>query len=154
VTIFGEPAPITKVIAPVVPRVDADGNEIGGTHTVLQTAALGTYLGWNITASGYFKGQYCSLWGSYIPFSKTKAERLASHDTRLSLEERYGTQRGYMCVVRRAAKSLVQQRILLSEDADRLVDEAGSGNVLPSDDASSSEARAIADSRCAGAVSK
>jgi hypothetical protein len=50
-----------------------------------------------------------------------------------------------MCVVRRAANSLVQQRILLSEDADPLVDEAGSGNVLPSDDASSSEARAIAD---------
>ena len=143
-----QPVAIGAVIPPVVPRVDEDGNEVGGIHTVLQEAALGTYLGWNITESGYFKGQYCSLWGSYIPFSTTKPERLASHDTRLSIEERYGTQRGYMCVVRHAAKRLVEQRFLLQEDADALIAQAMASGVLPSDETSSEEGRKIADARC------
>ncbi len=34
----------------LVPRVDADGNEVGGVPVVLTDAPLGTYLGWNITA--------------------------------------------------------------------------------------------------------
>jgi hypothetical protein len=38
------------VIPLKVPRVDADGNELGGVPTVLRDAPLGTYLGWNITA--------------------------------------------------------------------------------------------------------
>jgi len=149
-SVASQPVPISAVIPPVVPRVDEDGNEIGGIHTVLQQAALGTYLGWNITAAGYFKGQYCSLWGSYIPFAATKPERLARHDTRLSIEERYGTQRGYMCVVRDAAKRLVQQRFLLQEDADELIAQAMASKALPSDGASSDEEQRIADARCNG----
>ena len=44
------PPPIRHVIKMLVPRVDADGNELGGVPTVLNDAPLGTYLGWNITA--------------------------------------------------------------------------------------------------------
>ena len=33
----------------LVPKVDSDGNELGGVPTVLRDAPLGTYLGWNIT---------------------------------------------------------------------------------------------------------
>jgi hypothetical protein len=143
-----EPAPILGAIEPLVPRVDSDGNEVGGIHTVLQQAALGTYLGWNITSSGYMKGQYCSLSGSYIPFSATKSQRLAAHDSRLSLEERYGTQRGYMCVVRDAAANLVKNRFLLQEDAAALISQADASNVLPTDSASSKEDQDIADSKC------
>ena len=51
----------------------------------------------NISASGFTKGQYCSLAGSYVPFAVTKADRIATYDPRLSLEERYGTQEGYVC---------------------------------------------------------
>jgi len=143
-----EPPAIVGIIPAIVPRVDADGNEVGGIHTVLQQAALGTYLGWNITASGFLKGQYCSLWGSYIPFAETKRDRLAAHDSRLSLEERYGTQRGYMCVVRSAADNLVQHRLLLKEDADQLISRAASSNVLPLDDASTKQNQSTADLRC------
>ena len=42
--------PIKRVIKMLVPKVDADGNEIGGVPVVLRDAPLGTYLGWNITA--------------------------------------------------------------------------------------------------------
>src|SRR6266516_4948710 len=44
------PPPIRHVIKMLVPRVDADGNELGGVPTVLRDAPLGTYLGWNITS--------------------------------------------------------------------------------------------------------
>ena len=44
------PPPIQSVIKMLVPRVDADGNEIGVIPTVLRDAPLGTYLGFNITA--------------------------------------------------------------------------------------------------------
>ena len=43
------PPPIKQVIRMLVPRVDPDGNEVGGVPLVLNDAPLGTYLGWNIT---------------------------------------------------------------------------------------------------------
>ena len=54
-----------SVISMKVPRVDADGNELGGVPTVLRDAPLGTYLGWNITAAGFHRGQVCSYIGGY-----------------------------------------------------------------------------------------
>jgi hypothetical protein len=68
--------------------------------------------------------------GSFIPFAKTKAERLASGDPRLSLEERYGTHENYVARVRTAAERLVRGRYLLQDDADRLVSEAQASSVL------------------------
>ena len=40
-----------QVIPTYVPRVNADGNETSGVPSVLHQAPLGTYLGWNVTAS-------------------------------------------------------------------------------------------------------
>ena len=66
-------------------------------------APLGTYTGWNVTKGGFFKGQPCGggLAGGYIPFAKTRAERIATGDPRPSLEERYGTHGGYVCAVKK-----------------------------------------------------
>jgi len=143
------PSKITAVIPALAPKVDADGNELGGIHTVLQQAALGTYLGWNITANGFSKGQLCALAGSFIPFAQTKLERIAHGDTRLSLVERYGTARGYMCVVTKAVAKLQSQRFLLADDADTLLRSAADSKVLPSDREATAEARQIADDACA-----
>lgn len=142
------PSPIRKVIPPLVPATDADGNERDGIHTVLQEAALGTYLGWNVTANGFYKGQYCSLSGSYIPFARTREDRVRTYDTRLSLEERYGTQRGYACVAEQAANRLLAQRFLLPADASQMKIEAAASHVLPSDVESTADDRRIADQRC------
>jgi hypothetical protein len=38
-------------------------------------APLGTYLGWNVTASGFNQGKVCNYQGGRIPFAKTQAER-------------------------------------------------------------------------------
>jgi hypothetical protein len=150
-TIASEPPAVVGVIAQLVPRVNADGNEIGGIHTVQQEAALGTYLGWNVTAAGFAKGQLCSLAGSFIPFAATKAEREKLGDPRLSLEERYGDREGFECIVKHAAKALVERRLLLEPDAAKIVEQASKSNVLPAAKDASAESRAIAERLCATA---
>jgi hypothetical protein len=128
-----QPPPIKRVIEMKVPRVDADGNEIGGVPVVLRDAPLGTYLGWNITAGGarpFHQGEICNYVGGMVPFAKTKADRIAAGDPRLSLEERYGAHAGYVTAVRAAAANAVAQGFLLQEDADALVAQADASHVL------------------------
>ena len=48
----------------------------------------------------------------------------ATGDARASLEERYGSFGAYLDRVRRSARQLVSERLLLPEDADRMVAEA------------------------------
>jgi hypothetical protein len=127
-----EPPAIRQVLPSLAPKVDADGNEPSGVASVLHQAPLGSYLGWNVTSSGFAKGSGCGLVGGYVPFAKTKAERLAAGDPRLSIEERYGTHEKYVEVVRAAAAKLVHDRFLLQADADRLIAEADASNVLRS----------------------
>ncbi len=124
------PPVIRQVIPMLVPKVDADGNELGGVPVVLLMAPLGTYLGWNIVAEGFHAGQICGYEGGMIPFAKTRAERLATGDPRLSLEERYGNHEGYVAAVRAAATHAMAEGFLLPEDADALIAEAEASNVL------------------------
>jgi hypothetical protein len=126
-----EPPIVRQVIKQVVPRVNGDGNEIGGVPVVLLQAPLGTYLGWNITSAGFHKGQVCNYTGGWIPFAKTLAERLASGDPRLSLTERYGNHAGYVKAVTAAADSAMAQGFLLQDDHDALIAAAAASNVLP-----------------------
>jgi hypothetical protein len=100
---------------------------------VLLQAPLGTYTSWNPVAAGPLKGNEMRLSAGYIPFAMTKAERIANKDPRRSVEERYGSQEGYDCLVRHVARQEVRKRLLLQEDADRLIAQAAASNVLPSD---------------------
>jgi len=124
------PPPILQAIPMKVPRADADGNEVGGVPTVLNMAPLGTYLGWNITAAGFHRGQVCNYVGGYIPFALTQADRLANGDPRLSLTERYGNHDGYVAAVTAAANSAFAQGYLLAADRDALIAEAQASTVL------------------------
>lgn len=127
------PPPIKRKIRMMVPRVNADGNEVGGVPVVLLDAPLGTYLGWNITAGGarpFHQGQICNYVGGMVPFAKTRAQRLATADPRLSLEERYGTHAGYVAAVRAAAARAIARGFLLQEDADALIAQADASAVL------------------------
>jgi len=98
-----------------VSQVDADGNEIAGIRLPDIQAPLATFTGWNV-----YKRQpkeLCDRDGSYRPFAKTKAEREAAGDPRLSLEERYGSRAAYAARVKAAADALVRERLLLPADA-------------------------------------
>ena len=124
---------IKQVIKMLVPKVDADGNEIGGVPVVLRDAPLGTYMGWNITAGGampFHKDKLCMYAGGMVPFATTKAERVANNDPRPSLEERYTDHAGYVAAVRKAAANAVSQKFLLQKDADALIVAAEASAVL------------------------
>ena len=124
------PPLVKRVIRMKVTRVDQDGNELGGVPVVLRDAPLGTYLGWNVVADGFHKGKLCNYAGGMIPFAGTRAERLASGDPRLSLEERYSSHEGYVEAVKAATAKALAQGFLLQADADALIAQAVASNVL------------------------
>ena len=127
-----QPPIIERVLTEYVPRVNKDGNEdVGGVPSLLFQAPLGTYVGWNIIPPGtFYAGQQVQLSGGFWPFWDTQAHRQTAHDPRLSLEERYGTHAGYVCVVTAAANKAVEQGFLLVPDAQTLISQASASNVL------------------------
>ncbi|MEO8562097.1 MAG: alpha/beta hydrolase domain-containing protein [bacterium] len=135
------PPRVRRVLPSLVPQIDADGNELAGIRSPLVANPLGTYTGWNRTASGFAEGLPCGFSGGFIPFAETRAERLASGDPRLSLEERYGSHDAYVRGVRTSAQRLVRDRLLLAEDAARIVADAERSDVLKSVRARTSAAR-------------
>lgn len=115
------PPVIKQVIPTLVPKMDADGNEIAGVRSLLISVPLGTYTGWNPIGDGPLMGRERSLAGGYVPFARTKAERLASGDPRPSIEERYPNFWSYLSAASRRADELVAARLLLPDDATRLL---------------------------------
>ena len=109
-----------------VSAVDEDGNELGGIRLPDISAPLATHTGWNlrhpdISAPDQLLGLFIGLIGSTVPFAATRAEREASGDPRLSIEERYNSKEDYLGRFRRAAQTLVDEGYLLSEDLEKLV---------------------------------
>jgi hypothetical protein len=59
------PPPVRQVLAMLAPKVDADGNEVGGVPVVLRDAPLGTYLGWTSprgARSRFTRGRSATTW--------------------------------------------------------------------------------------------
>jgi hypothetical protein len=104
----------------LVPKVDEDGNDIGGVRVPDITVPRGTHTGWNLRRRGFGEGELLLL-GSYFPFAATKKDRLSSGDSRPSLEERYPTNEHYLKAIAQAAETLQKKRLLLAEDVDRIV---------------------------------
>ena len=125
-----EPPLIRRVIKQVIPRTDADGNEVGGVPVVLRDAPLGTYLGWNVTAAGVNKSKVCNYQGGWIPFEITRAARMAKGDPRPSLEERYGDHCTYVRRVCASADRILAEGFLLQADHDALIKAADASSVL------------------------
>jgi hypothetical protein len=108
----------------LVAQVDADGNDLGGIRNVFLQVPIGTYTGWNLFNRSFYEDGFCTLQGSFIPFARTRQERLDAGDPRLSIEERYPSKETYVAAIRKAADGLVADRYLLPEDASRLVSQA------------------------------
>jgi Alpha/beta hydrolase domain len=114
----------------LVPKPDRDGLDLAGIRQMEIRAPLGTNMGWNVRAVGQRAPNLCGLTGSFIPFATTKAERLASGDPRRSLQERYKDHDGYVDAVKKAARELVKERLLIEEDAQRFISKAEASSVL------------------------
>jgi hypothetical protein len=99
-----------------VPKTDADGNDLAGIRLPDLAVPLATYTGWSLRA-GAHANDGCEGFGQMVPFPKTKAERLASGDPRLSIEERYPAFSAYHAAVKSAIEDMVAKRLILREDA-------------------------------------
>ena len=116
---------LAREYAVLVPQVDADGNEVAGVRTPDVEVPQATYTGWNYRSEERgVSHALAGLTGSYLPFPRTADERRRNGDSRLSVEEHYGSAEAYVDAVASAAQSLLQQRLLLPEDADRYVAKA------------------------------
>ncbi|MGD8289460.1 MAG: alpha/beta hydrolase domain-containing protein [Gemmatimonadota bacterium] len=113
----------------LVGRVDADGNMVDGIRHPNLAVPIGTYTGWNMRRKGYGEGGQCAGAGSFIPFAGTAAERRATGDPRLSLEERYPSHATYVGEVRQSGEALVDDRLLLPLDAEEITREAEASSV-------------------------
>lgn len=114
----------------LVPKVDQDGNDLAGIRQPALQAPLGTHTGWNLRPRGLAEGELSGLLGSFIPFAKTKAERRRSGDPRPSIEERYSDRSDYVQQISRAARALIDKRLLLQEDAERIIADAAKARIF------------------------
>ncbi len=102
-----------------VPKIDADGNAVGGIRLPVHAVPKATYTGWNPRSEGYGTTSLCALQGGAVAFAETKDERMKNNDPRLSVQERYATAADYVAKVDAVAKKLVSERLMLEEDAQR-----------------------------------
>lgn len=108
-----------------IAQVDADGNELGGIRLPEVAVPLASYTGWNYRApKAGAPEDLVLLAGSWIPFARTKAERVASNDPRPAIGERYPSRDEYLSRIEKAARALVQRRLMLTEDIPDVVREA------------------------------
>ena len=105
----------------LVPAVDADGNDVAGVRAPMVEAPLGTCTGWNLRARGVGHGAMHEYTGSYIPFPDTDSEAAATGDPRASVLARYRDTERYEAAIEAAARRLVDERLMLEEDIERVV---------------------------------
>ena len=99
-----------------VPKTDGDGNDLAGVRLPEVQVPLATYTGWALRAAPQ-DNDGCEGSGQYIPFARTKADRLSSGDPRLSIEERYADVETYSSLLRNAIDKLERAGFLLPPDA-------------------------------------
>ena len=106
-----------------VSAVDADGNETAGISLPDVAVPVATHAGWNTRAPETgAPEQIVPMLGLSIFFAPDAASRKAAGDGRPSLEERYGSRGEYLGRVRAHALRLAEERYLLDEDVDVVVD--------------------------------
>lgn len=120
-----EPPRVVGEFPVLVPQVDADGNELAGIRLPEVAVPLATYTGWNLRADGIgAPEELYSMAGSFIPFARTRTERIQRGDPRPSIQERYPHRDDYLERVRQAAQALVREGFLLERDVGAIVEAA------------------------------
>jgi hypothetical protein len=113
-----EMPPVKGAAYPVfVPKTDADGRDVAGVRLPTLEAPAATHTGWNIRKAGFGEGELCDNYGAMIPFAATREQRLKNNDPRLSMAERYPNEGDRAAAIAKAARQLVNDRLLLEDDA-------------------------------------
>ena len=123
--ILKESPVVTGEFPVLVPQVDADGLDLGGVRLPEVAAPLATLTGWNLrSAERGAPEEIAEFYGSTFPFAKTKEERVAGHDPRLSIAERYAGRDAYLERVDAAADELIRRRFVLAQDRAFVIERA------------------------------
>lgn len=125
--VMTEPPVAKYTYRELLPKVNADGNEVDGVRSTQLRVPLGTYSGWNTRKVKFAHPDLCDLTGQYIPFAVHVADRKG--DPRPSLEERYGSKAGYMAEVKEAVQEQVEQGLVLPEDAATIISQEQSRDI-------------------------
>ncbi|MBM3803044.1 MAG: hypothetical protein FJW26_12145 [Acidimicrobiia bacterium] len=117
-----EPPQVGTPFVTLVPQANEDGNETSGIRLPDIQIPLATFTGWNLRAPELgAPEELLSMVGSFIPFARTKAERLQKKDPRRSIEERYRGREQYLQRISAAALQLSSEGYLLEADIPRIV---------------------------------
>jgi hypothetical protein len=123
--ILQEPPKVTGAFPVLVPQVDADGIDLGGVRLPEVAVPLATLTGWNLRAPERgAAGEIAEFYGSTFPLEKTREARVAAHDPRLSIAERYSSREEYLKRANRAADELIRRRLVMPQDRDFVVERA------------------------------
>jgi hypothetical protein len=117
---IGAPLPL------LVPKVDADGNELAGVRLPEVAVPLATHAGWNFRQPRIgAPDELVPLLGAWIPFPATRVAREASGDPRPSVADRYASRADYLAKFEAAAAALAKEGYLLKDDLTPIVQRAG-----------------------------
>jgi hypothetical protein len=123
--ILQEPPKVRGAFPVLVPQVDADGIDLGGVRLPEVAVPLATLTGWNLRApSRGAPAEIAEFYGSTFPFARTKDQRTAAHDPRLSIAERYANREDYLKRAGAAADDLIRRRFVLAQDRDFVIERA------------------------------
>jgi hypothetical protein len=110
-----EPPTVKGDYKVLVPKCDADGNELSMLFPPEVAAPLGTYTGWNLRRKeAGADGMLTSLQGSFIPFPTGNSD-----DPRRPVLQRYADVKVYLRELDAGCQSLVRGRYMLAEDQPR-----------------------------------
>jgi len=120
-----QPPKIGPAFPTFVPQVDPNGNELGGIRMPEVAVPLASYTGWNLRSPSIgASSELLGLLGSWIPFARSKGERIELGDPRSSVKELYASEQAYLDAIDRAAKNLVRSGFLLEPDLASIHDRA------------------------------
>ena len=110
----------------LVPKVDADGNDIAGIRMPGVAVPLGTATGWVFRPESMGSpDELVLLRGAWVPFAVTESQRKKNNDPRPSLEKRYPSKEAYLRKVKAALQELIDQRYLGEADLEPQLKTAG-----------------------------
>lgn len=109
----------------LVPAVDEDGNAVAGIRLPEIKAPLATYTGWNVrSAKCGAEGMLSRYIGAYFPLPRTADQRETAGDPRRAIHQRYPSRQAYLQRVTESVRALQQKRLLLEEDAAKILKRA------------------------------
>jgi hypothetical protein len=110
----------------LVPKVDADGNDIAGIRLPEQAVPLATLTGWQFRSERIGAPDVLiAMAGAYIPLPTTRQLREKAKDPRQSISERYASRADYLKKIQESANGLASERYILREDIAAIVESAG-----------------------------